>query len=529
MIRTKNIIHPGEILNEEFLKPMGICLLALVCLSHVLAADIKTFKDVYQKSSTEIRQSYQPKFDELQQQYQRSLEALKTLAQKESNVKTAKATIAEIERFDKAKTLPPAPNENEVPEINAFQAAYVKQYLKLETEMTAKLCTLTVKYGQALERLSTELSNEGKIEEAASVEAERPNVQRMLDALAEQLVTLKGPSVTETKGVTGKRTPTCEMDHDYNYKTNSGSIIITLYKGSEGTVVIPNLINGLPVTGIGSGAFQSCKTLRTVIIQSGITSIGERAFYSSCNMTSVTIPDSVISIGNYAFKDCNSLMTLTIPSKVTSIGTEAFCNCRVLKSVTIPNSVKSIGSGAFSAETSLKEILVDSSNPFYSSSDGVLFNKDQTEILQVPPQMRGDYTIPARVTSIGSEAFDISGVTSVTIPNGVTSIKDRAFWGCNLTSVTIPDSVTSIGSSAFSCCSKLTRIMIGSGVESIEGGAFSGCPNLTGVCFKGKPPTIPKRDPQLFSGDSYVVVYYLNSGWINKFGGVPAKKWKSKD
>jgi len=24
MIRTKNIIHPGEILNEEFLKPMGI-------------------------------------------------------------------------------------------------------------------------------------------------------------------------------------------------------------------------------------------------------------------------------------------------------------------------------------------------------------------------------------------------------------------------------------------------------------------------------------------------------------------------
>ncbi len=177
------------------------------------------------------------------------------------------------------------------------------------------------------------------------------------------------------------------------------------------------------------------------------------------------------------------------------------------------------------------EVHVDSHNPFYSSLDGVLFNKNLTEILQIPPQMRGDYTIPASVTTIGPKAFNLCGLlTSVTIPNGVTCIGDHAFASCSLTSVTIPDSVTSIDSYAFIGCSKLTRIMVGSGVESIGRGAFSGCPNLTGVCFKGPPPKIPKLDPLLFSGDHYAVVYFMNSkGWINKFGGVPAKKWTSKD
>ena len=58
-----------------------------------------------------------------------------------------------------------------------------------------------------------------------------------------------------------------------------------------------------------------------------------------------------------------------------------------------------------------------------------------------------------KVTSIGSDAFKYSSLTSVTIPNSVTSIGGSAFYYCSsLTSVTIPNSVTSIGSYAFEYC-----------------------------------------------------------------------------
>jgi hypothetical protein len=54
-------------------------------------------------------------------------------------------------------------------------------------------------------------------------------------------------------------------------------------------VTIPDTINGLPVTSIGSGAFAWCSSL-----------------------TSVTIPDTVTSIGGGAFENCTSLTTITV-------------------------------------------------------------------------------------------------------------------------------------------------------------------------------------------------------------------------
>jgi hypothetical protein len=39
----------------------------------------------------------------------------------------------------------------------------------------------------------------------------------------------------------------------FNYTTNSGTITITLYTGSDGVVAIPDTINGLSVASIGDG------------------------------------------------------------------------------------------------------------------------------------------------------------------------------------------------------------------------------------------------------------------------------------
>ena len=194
--------------------------------------------------------------------------------------------------------------------------------------------------------------------------------------------------------------------------------------------------------------------------------------------------------------------------------------------------------------------MVDASNPAYSSVAGVLFNKSQTTLLECPGGMAGSYTVPASVTSIGTQAFydcasltnviignnvtcigedafyDCSGLTGVTMPGGVTSIGDDAFYYCvGLAGVTLPNSITSIGNSAFEVCAGLTNITIGSGVASIGYDAFLACPSLTGVYFQGNSP-IPTNDLSVFSGDTGTV-YYLpgTTGWGASFDGLPTALW----
>ena len=101
---------------------------------------------------------------------------------------------------------------------------------------------------------------------------------------------------------------------------------------------------------------------------------------------------------------------------------------------------------------------VSEDNENLSSVNGLLLNKDGTELYQVPTGLT-NIPIPDSVTSIGAYAFDgCTGLTSVTIPDSVTSIGEAAFQGCTgLTSITIPDSVTSIGQQAFYGCTGLTR------------------------------------------------------------------------
>ena len=127
--------------------------------------------------------------------------------------------------------------------------------------------------------------------------------------------------------------------------------------------------------------------------------------------------------------------TFTIPDGVTSIGDEAFFFCKGLESITIPNGVTSIGYGAFSFCSGLETITVDKNSQNYTDTDGVLFNKDCTELICFPAGRKGTYEIPDSVKSIGNWAFDrCSGLTSITIPDSVTSIGNYAFAYCALTS-----------------------------------------------------------------------------------------------
>ena len=93
----------------------------------------------------------------------------------------------------------------------------------------------------------------------------------------------------------------------FTYTTNTSTITITGYTGTNTTVIIPGTINGLPVTSIGNYAFENKATLISVTIPSSVTNIGVDAFAYCSSLTNVTIPGSVASIGGLAFRLDTSL------------------------------------------------------------------------------------------------------------------------------------------------------------------------------------------------------------------------------
>ena len=256
------------------------------------------------------------------------------------------------------------------------------------------------------------------------------------------------------------------------------SIGNSAFEGCTGLTIVN--WNATECTSAGSynyPIFNGCSNLATVNIGDNVKIIPSYAFYNYTGLTSVTIGNSVTSIGWYAFSGCTGLTSVKIGNGVTSIGREAFAGCTGLTSITIPDSVTSIGYYAFSGCSGLKSINVSKNNSAYSSVDGILYDKNKTQIIHVPYAIQGAITVPDSVTSIGIGAFyGCSGLTNVTIGNSVTSFGYEAFRYCTgLTSITIPDSVKSIGDGAFQDCRGLTSVTISDSVTSIGKYAFVGC------------------------------------------------------
>lgn len=168
---------------------------------------------------------------------------------------------------------------------------------------------------------------------------------------------------------------------------------------------------------------------------------------------------SVTAIGDYAFEDCQNLASVVIPNTTKIIGADAFGYCNSLTSVDIPASVTKINFTAFNFCSNLENINVAEDNQVFSSIDGVLYNRDATEILSCP-----------------------NSRTELTIQNSVEVIGWGAFYGCKfLSSVIIPDTVKEINGYAFSCCESLKSVIIPPLVKSLEQYTFEWCHSLESV------------------------------------------------
>lgn len=184
--------------------------------------------------------------------------------------------------------------------------------------------------------------------------------------------------------------------------------------------------------------------------------------------------------------------------------------CDSLKEILLPASLRQINPAAFYECDNLKKINVDANSQYFSSDNGILFNKDKTCLICYPPaKTETSYTIPASITDIerafsncrylkeviiqaslneiGTMCFaDCHNLESINIPSSVTEIGQSAFYRCrNLKAVELPSSLKTIGSNAFVECDSLTSITIPSSVDTIIDYAFYSCKGLQSVIING--------------------------------------------
>jgi len=343
------------------------------------------------------------------------------------------------------------------------------------------------------------------------------------------------------------------------------TVTIDSYNGDSKEVVVPDNIGGIPVTVIGDmaffgnksltnvilpeslvtieySAFDSCKNLSCINLPEGLIEIESDAFKDCASLADIKLPESLVEIESWAFQNCTSLVNVKLPQSLVSIGIGAFENCEKLSKITIPKNTVHIATSAFDDCNNLKEITVDEQNPYFSSKDGVLFDKNLTTLIFYPQAKKGDYAIPDSVNTIASCAFsnNTRGLTGLNFPKDILDIysfnnceqlanftvnenskyfyskdgilfeKDkegkveglicypqgkknanyvvpdfvwwirfRAFYNCkNLTNIILPEGLEHIGENVFYGCEGLSELTLPMSLEYIAEGAFRECPNL---------------------------------------------------
>ena len=231
---------------------------------------------------------------------------------------------------------------------------------------------------------------------------------------------------------------------------------------------------------INQYAFGNNAALETVDLSgSNIAKLDNFLFFKDTNLKTVYLPDSTVSsIGNSTFSNCYYLHTFgtkssaknefVIPESVTAIGTKAFENNYCMQKITFPSKTTSIDITMFNftikesdiiekGYTPIESISVNSLNTNYSSSNGVLFNKNKTVLLYYPFRKTGDYyTVPDSVTEISASAFSSNRfLKGIILDKNLTTVKEKAFYNTaslefidfgNNTTVTLPKNQQTITS-----------------------------------------------------------------------------------
>ena len=373
-------------------------------------------------------------------------------------------------------------------------------------------------------------------------------MNRRIIAGAAALVMVMGGAVCPAEVITESFSLTASAE-DYQQE---GDIYYEVFKGGKyivvrglanadaAEVVIPDKIDGVPVTVIGEKAFYECEGLTSVTLPETIENIEIGAFDGCTALAEINFPSSLKSIGASAFYNAG-LKSIDLPEGLEIIGTYAFSACPGITVFTIPKSVKEIGDKAIGCyfDGNYKKYsnfiikcysntagenyaydgwfdydLVDPDNALNVPVNGGICNKSfRYEIVEGGSRIKvtsghkrlSEIEIPAQigdipVTEIGEDAFnEYENLTKIDIPATVDTFGNNAFCDCtNLTEIKIPKATKTIGDSAFENTG-LTEVDLPEGLETIGSYAFFSNEKMTAVDI---PLSVKEIGEKAFGYDS---------------------------
>lgn len=134
---------------------------------------------------------------------------------------------------------------------------------------------------------------------------------------------------------------------------------------------------------------------------------------------------NIVCIKEDAFYQCDSIKYIFFPDSLQIIETNAFYRCYLLQEVYITKNICFIGDNPFFRCISLLKITVDKGNLWFESFDGVLYDKNVTEIIAYPEAKRDKrYVLPDSVKTIRINTFGYHSpyLRELIIPENVVNI-----------------------------------------------------------------------------------------------------------
>ena len=309
-----------------------------------------------------------------------------------------------------------------------------------------------------------------------------------------------------------------ELMYEYEEETDSYTVIGSSLYVEE--VIIPSEHEGKPVTKIGENAFENKTKLTKVTLPDTIIEIEDGAFNYCSNLLKVNLPEGLQKIGLGIFSGCDKLEYENINGlkyinnwlvdasgvvmeratfKDTTIGIfpNAFKNNNSLEELVLPNNIKYIYEGTFKNSSItklvigdnveyinmdalkdtlfLEEIEVSNNNKYYSSLNGILYDKDKTKLLHYPTERNSsEYVMPNTVAEVASYAcMNNKYLISLILSSELRIVNSYAFFKCSkLTNITFGEKLEIIGNEAFKYNTELKEIILPSSVKQIGENAF---------------------------------------------------------
>lgn len=282
---------------------------------------------------------------------------------------------------------------------------------------------------------------------------------------------------------------------DFTYVVEDREVIITGYTGNGTDVVVPSAIKGKPVVEIRNLVPTYNRTVKNITIPDSVKIFHSGGSYLY-NLESVTYGNGLEYAAGFA--NCEKLKNINFGNNIREFG--GFIGCKALEAVNIPALVDTIEPYVFKDCSSLKNINVNAQNASFSSSNGILFNKNQTELWYYPE---------------GKTEKEIG------LQEGVTTLKFASVQrNIYLEKVVFPSTLTTVEYSAMQNCPNLKTVVINENLSTIQGvtenseivdywgGApFSACP-IEKYEVHLKNGSLTAKDGVLFSKDQSRLIRY---------------------